>query len=467
VVFTSLDYLLLLLITFSGYWLLPARVGPWLLLAASGVFYAHWSVPFLGLVAASIVVGWGCALGIEAARGRTRGMPPGIWLLLCALLLLGSLAGFKYANLLLDLWVWLGGRPRAPFAIALPLAISFYTFQILGYVVDVGRGQAAERSLLRFGVFVGFFPQLIAGPIVRAHQLLPQLARRAAFDADRVLSGLLLIAYGTVKKTVFADNLGDLVDRVYRPVGTPGGVDVLIATLAFGAQIYCDFSGYTDIARGSGRLLGIELPINFRSPHVARSIADFWRRWHITLSSWLRDYLYVPLGGNRVSRPRLLANLFLTMLLGGLWHGASATFVLWGAYHGLLLVVERVGRDLRGSSGARRHAASQALAWLATFVAVQLGWVLFRAGDLATLVHLGRRVVAAPTEQAAHIGSLDWLPLVLLTYLLHAASGWLRGRPTETAPRLRAWLSAPALAASVVLVLVFGGSSEAFIYFRF
>ena len=288
-VFTSLAYALLLATAFLAYWTLPARLAPYVLLAASIAFYAHWSVPYLALVGASIGVGFTSALAVE--RLRARGAPntraPVVFALLA---LLGLLAWFKYADFILELLSPLLGA-RAQTGIVLPLAISFYTFQILAYVIDVGRGARAERSLLRFSVFVGFFPQLIAGPIVRARQLLPQLEARARFDADRILNGLQLLAYGVVKKTVFADNLSFYVDRVYADPARFGGVDLVGATLAFGAQIYCDFSGYTDIARGSARLLGIELPENFRSPYTAGSLSDFWRRWHISLSTWLRDYL--------------------------------------------------------------------------------------------------------------------------------------------------------------------------------
>jgi D-alanyl-lipoteichoic acid acyltransferase DltB (MBOAT superfamily) len=403
----------------------------------------------------------GFAAGLAVERLRERGAPSARGPVVFALVvLLGLLAYFKYADFVFELLSPVFGA-REPTDIVLPLAISFYTFQILAYVIDVYRGTPAERSPLRFGVFVGFFPQLIAGPIVRARQLLPQLERRARFDADRVLSGLQLLAYGVVKKTVFADNLAFYVDRVYADPARFGGVDVVVATLAFGAQIYCDFSGYTDIARGSARLLGIELPVNFRSPYTAGSVGDFWRRWHITLSTWLRDYLYVPLGGNRLGRPRLYANLLFTMLLGGLWHGASITFVLWGAYHAVLLVVERaLGL---GRPGAQWRVLGAAI----TFVLVQIGWAFFRAGDLATLAAVATSLIEEPLTWRYWSGTTDYAALVVLAYALHALSAWVRAQ--EWTPRL---LASPAvavlsLAASILLVVVFGGSSEAFIYFQF
>jgi D-alanyl-lipoteichoic acid acyltransferase DltB (MBOAT superfamily) len=461
VVFTSLDYALLLSLTFVAHWGLPARWASGVLLAASLLFYAFWSVPFLALLLACVAFGYVAGRLLERERtraGRTRALVTS-----AVVGLLGVLGAFKYSGLALDVWSAFSGAALQPTpVVVLPLAISFYVFQILGYVLDVRRGRPAERSPLRFALFVCFFPQLIAGPIARGHQLLPQLRRRGAFDATRTLHGLQLIAYGVVKKTVFADNLAVYVDGVYASPALAGGVDVVVATLAFGAQIYCDFSGYTDIARGSGRLLGIELPENFRSPYLATSLRDFWRRWHITLSTWLRDYLFIPLGGSRGAASRTAANLLITMVLGGLWHGAGVTFVLWGAYHGLLLVVERglgVGR------GARPMGTRRALGTAITFVAVQVGWLLFRAEDVHTLDSLLGALSARPLATWPTLDTLTYWPLVAAAYVLHAASARVRSWPA--AWRDRVLVAGPALAGCVLLVVIFGGSSNAFIYFQF
>lgn len=327
-VFVSFEYAILLAVVTATYWLLPARFAMASLMVASIVFYASWSVPYLLLVGTSIFIGYVGAIVVE--RQRSRGSRSAM--VLVTLTLLGLLSWFKYADFGLEIWGEISGGPVRVLDIVLPLAISFYTFQILGYVIDVHRGTPAVRSPFRFALFVSFFPQMIAGPIARGSSLIPQLLRRPSFDAIRILRGLELIALGVVKKVVVADSLAVFVDRVYGDPAGAGGLDAMVASLAFGAQIYCDFSGYTDIARGSGRLFGIELPENFRSPYLSGSITEFWRRWHITLSTWLRDYLYIPLGGNRRGRARLYANLLITMGLGGLWHGASATFVLWGLY---------------------------------------------------------------------------------------------------------------------------------------
>lgn len=463
-VFTSLDYALLLALSTLAYWSLPARLAAPVLLVSSLIFYAFWSVPYLALLLACVAIGFAAGRWIEARRARGGGARAVV--ALACVGLLAVLAWFKYSALMASLWDALSGGAHDIAPTVLPLAISFYVFQILGYVIDVQRGRSAEASPLRFALFVSFFPQLIAGPIARASQLLPQLARRAAFDATRTLRGIELIAYGVLKKTVFADNLGVYVDRVYAGPELAGGFDVGVATLAFGAQIYCDFSGYTDIARGSGRLFGIELPENFRSPYVAESLREFWRRWHVTLSTWLRDYLYIPLGGNHGSAGRVAANLLITMTLGGLWHGAGVTFVLWGAYHGLLLVAERV---LRRSAPPLqpRGLPRPSLGMLLTFVLVQAGWLLFRAEDPQTLAALLRALVERPLVTWTPFDTVSYLPLVLGAYALHAASAWARGRDWPSALASRVAVAAPALLVCVLLVAIFGGSSDAFIYFQF
>jgi alginate O-acetyltransferase complex protein AlgI len=464
--FTSIEYGLLLLATFVAYWLLPASLATPVLLVASIVFYASWNAAYLALVLLSASIGYVGGRVIDAARaeptadGRRRVRAV---LAVSVTLLLGLLAYFKYASFLLDVWSAVTGRPHAAFQVVLPLAISFYTFEIVSYLADVHRGGPAERSPWRFLTFVGFFPHLIAGPIIRAHELLPQLIARRAFNAARTIEGLELLTYGLLKKTIFADNLAVVANRVYDDPSKAGGIDVLIATLAFGAQIFADFSGYTDIARGSARLFGIELPINFRAPYLATSITDFWRRWHITLSRWLRDYLYIPLGGNRRRPARVYANLLLTMALGGLWHGASITFVLWGAYHGMLLAGER----FFGRSDSRTSGYGRLPAVLTTFVAVHVGWVIFRAGNWATLSAVVARIVADPLGSNGRLDTATFLPLLALFYVLHALGYVVGPRTWPRDLRTRVAIAAPALAAMIALIVVFGRPSGSFIYFQF
>jgi D-alanyl-lipoteichoic acid acyltransferase DltB (MBOAT superfamily) len=467
-VFTSFDYALLLAATLCAYWLLPARASRLVLAVASLVFYAFWSVPFLALVGASIGTGYAAARFIDTARreGRERSARMGV--AATTVVLIGTLAAFKYGGGLLGWWAERTGATSPALQVVLPLAISFYTFQILAYVIDVNRGGAIERSLLRFSVFVGFFPQLIAGPICRAHELLPQLHLRPRFDPRNVLLGLELLAYGLVKKTVFADNLAVIVDRVYGDPASAGGFDIAIATAAFSVQLYCDFSGYTDIARGSARMLGIELPVNFRSPFVARSITELWgSRWHVTLSSWLRDYLYIPLGGNRRGFPRVCANLFATMVLGGLWHGGTWTFALWGAWHGVFLVAERIWSRMRSASSSSAGQRFNPLGVLYSVLVLNLGFGIFRAGDFETLRALGARVTADPLGVSPLAGSVEYLPLIALFYALHWTVAWLREQPFSATWPGRVAIAAPALAFATVVVVVFGGSSDAFVYFQF
>jgi alginate O-acetyltransferase complex protein AlgI len=380
VLFSSLEFLVLFLPLALAV-ALALRGQPllrWIALT-SVVFYAfagHWwfIVPML----VTTVVDFWVAIAIAREhRPRARG-----WLLAVSLAgNLGMLAYFKYSGLFVrtaaSVLVALGLEESAGasrwFEVILPAGISFYTFQTLAYIIDVWRGQApAERNFVRFAGFVSFFPHLVAGPLTRHHQLIPQLARIAAIGIDpRWREGLLLFAVGLCKKVLIADRLGNLVDPLLAPPLTLDAPRAWLALLGYAFQIYFDFSGYSDMAIGLGRLFGIELPQNFASPYKATSPSDFWRRWHMTLSAWLRDYLYITLGGNRCSPARRRVNVMATMVLGGLWHGAHWTFAAWGTWHGLLLVLHH------GLPAWERMSAF----WQRniTFLVVTLGWVFFRA----------------------------------------------------------------------------------------
>ncbi len=338
---------------------------------------------------------------------------------------IGLLCVFKYLGFFVtevdDFLDSLGlGSPLPLVQIVLPIGISFFTFQAISYVVDVYRGDTRAASLGDVAILQAFFPHLVAGPIVRANELLPQL--RVPRDPRTVLAGpgLFLVAGGLVKKTVVADELARrVVDPVFNDPTAHSGAEVLLAIYGFAAQIYCDFSGYTDMAIGLALLLGYVLPQNFNRPYLALSLQDFWRRWHMTLSRWLRDYLYIPLGGNRHGSRRTYRNLMLTMLLGGLWHGAAWTFVIWGGIHGTALSVERWGRERW--VGFRLPAW---LAWLVTFHVVCLAWVFFRSPDLSTAFEmLGQIGASGPSP-------LVTVPVVFLTVAAIALqalpSGWWR-----------------------------------------
>lgn len=359
------------------------RLRNLLIIAGSWLFYGWWDYRFLFLLIFSGCFDFGVGVILGGTnRPRTRK----IVLQLSILTNLCLLGFFKYYNFFVGSMEELLTQANIPFhpatlAIVLPVGISFYTFQSLGYVIDVYRGQVSPtRSLVQYLAYVSFFPQLVAGPIQRGHDLLPQLERTLTISKEMLAEGLWLILWGMFKKVVMADNLAPLVDMAFDNPAAKGPL-ILAGALAFAFQIYGDFSGYSDIARGLARLLGFELRQNFDLPYFASDVRDFWKRWHITLSTWLRDYLYISLGGNRKGPGRTYLNLMLTMLLGGLWHGAAWNFVLWGGWHGFGLVCHRYWEQHR--SGAKALPI-----WLSTpltFGFVVWGWVLFRATSLAQI----------------------------------------------------------------------------------
>lgn len=348
--FNSLQFLLFLPVVVALYFATPHRFRWALLLLASYYFYAAWRPEYLLLIIASTLVDYLCALRMGRLESRRRRKK---YLVLSLGSNLGLLFGFKYLTFfnestraVFDQLNIFYGVPT--FEILLPVGISFYTFQTLSYTIDVYRGaRPPERHLGIFALYVSFFPQLVAGPIERSTRLLPQFFQHHGFDAGRVQSGLRLILWGFFKKIVIADRLAVYVNAVYANPSAYDGPSLLLATYFFAFQIYCDFSAYSDIAIGSARVMGFELMQNFRRPYFARSIQEFWQRWHISLSTWFRDYVYLPLGGNRVPTWRWYTNLLLVFLVSGLWHGANWTFVVWGALHGTYLVFAIATRDRR------------------------------------------------------------------------------------------------------------------------
>jgi D-alanyl-lipoteichoic acid acyltransferase DltB (MBOAT superfamily) len=466
VLFNSPVFVAFFLVVFSAYWALARweRARVWLLLIASYVFYGAWDARFLALMAFSTLLDYGLALGMERTQSPARRR------LLMGLSLVGNLGllgFFKYCNFFIDqarslLHAFGASGDLSSLDVILPVGISFYTFQTLSYTLDVYRGQLrAERSLPRFALFVAFFPQLVAGPIVRASDFLPQIPRSPRLTAAAFESGLALIAWGLFKKVVIADLLGtEVVDPLWSRPEQFGGLASLLGIYAYALQIYGDFSGYSDCAIGVARLLGFELCENFDAPYRACSPRDFWRRWHISLSTWLRDYLYISLGGNRDGTWRTYRNLILTMLLGGLWHGASWMFVIWGAYHGLLLVLDRLV-DFKFVDGDRPGV------WLRRLVMFQftcLGWVLFRS---LTLDDAG----AVLGSLAAPRGDFRFGPFVLLAMAVGFATQllptslklWIEARFLAIPPLLRG----VAYALGLGLLLTAGSGARPFIYFQF
>jgi D-alanyl-lipoteichoic acid acyltransferase DltB (MBOAT superfamily) len=393
VFFDTPVYVVFLTLVVVVYWRLRWRAQNVLLLVASYIFYGWWDPRFLGLIALSTLVDFFCARQIHATGDAWRRR---VLLMASLAINLGFLATFKYFNFFMDTFasvlqaLGFHDTPARVLAILLPPGISFYTFQEVAYIVDVYRGRIEpSKSLLEYALFISLFPHLIAGPIQRPSHLLPQVQAPRRLDRDKVFDGLLLILSGLFRKTVIADNCALLANAAFSGQFGPTNLAVIaIGTYAFAWQIYGDFSGYSDIARGSAQLLGFHFMVNFRQPYLATSLQDFWRRWHISLSTWLRDYLYIPLGGSRGGERRTYRNLLLTMVIGGLWHGANWTFVVWGAIHGVALACERFVRNLLRlpEPDAREHAGGlwSARAWverIVVFHLVCLAWVFFRAAS--------------------------------------------------------------------------------------
>ncbi len=402
--FSTPEYFLFFVVTLALFYLSPAVLRRPLLLVASYVFYATWNWRFIPLLLTLTAIDYVAAIWIEDRTGRARRFA----LIASVAANLGFLFFFKYLP-----FVSRTVGFTVPFDIVLPLGISFHTFQSISYVVDVYRGQRkAVRKPLDYALFIAFFPQLVAGPIVRAHDFFGDLYAWRYPSGAELKRGFYLVAMGLTKKVALADNFALRSDRYFSNVGAQqGGLETWAGVFAFAMQIFFDFSGYSDMAIGFALLLGFHFPANFRRPYLAISITDFWRRWHISLSSWLRDYLYIPLGGNRRGAVRTYFNLLITMCLGGLWHGANWAFLVWGAYHGSLLALERV----TGLGKVRNHS----LRWLevpravTTFALVCVGWIFFRANNLTDALTVLRRLVPLhgrftmePVLMAGAIGSL-------------------------------------------------------------
>jgi D-alanyl-lipoteichoic acid acyltransferase DltB (MBOAT superfamily) len=469
--FNSYSIVLFLAVTLAAYWSVPARGRAPLLLLAGYVFYGAWDYRFLALLFATTVIDYAAARAIYATPDPWRRK---LFLLTSLGANLGVLGFFKYYNFFVDTFeVFLAqlGIPAhaRTLRIILPLGISFYTFQSMSYTIDVYRRRVQpSRDFVTYAAYVAFFPQLCAGPIERFEHLYPQLARPAVLDLGQVRAGLFLCLQGFVKKVVVADGIAPIVDEVFAALTAHNAGEVLGASLLFTLQIYCDFSGYSDIARGVAYFFGVELTENFRAPLLSRSITEFWRRWHISLSHWLRDYLYIPLGGNRHGQWATYRNLMLTMLLGGLWHGADWKFVVWGGLHGGLLALERA---LFFGSGrgdwpvlSRRNWPLHALAFVYTVLAVTAIFVFFRADSFGDAVDALRVIAGGEGLAAALQPRLFFAAGVVLCF---DAPLRLTGRPAwilEWPLPVRLGVYTTLLAS---LLLLSGSYAQPFIYFAF
>ena len=383
--FNSFVFWIFFVAIISVYWRLNHRHQNLLLLVSSYVFYGYWDWRFLSLIVASTLVDFAVAQKVESNVNRSAKRR---WLLLSVFTNLGLLGFFKYFGFFVEQFALLVeamglNASISTLNIILPVGISFYTFQTLSYTIDVYRGVTKPtRNLLDFGVYVSFFPQLVAGPIERSKDLMPQILKQRKLEKGAFSEGLYHVLFGMFKKIVIADNMAPIVDRVFStPTAELASTEILFGIYAFAIQIYCDFSGYSSIAQGIAKWLGINLSWNFKMPYFSRSPSEFWQRWHITLSSWLRDYLYISLGGNRVGTAKTFRNLVLTMGLGGLWHGAAWTFVMWGLIHGAILVAyqaaENAGLAIKQAKGIGRI-----LGTVIFFHLVCITWIYFRADSL-------------------------------------------------------------------------------------
>lgn len=476
--FNSIDFALFLPIVFGVYWFVLGGRTRWqnlFIVAASYVFYGWWDWRFLSLVFVSSTVDYLVGLGL----GRTRIEQMRKLLLVTSLAVnIGLLGFFKYYNFFADsfsnAFSFLGYRWDATtLHIILPVGISFYTFQTLSYSIDVYRGKLEPtRDAIAFFAFVSFFPQLVAGPIERASHLLPQFYRDRVFEYDQAVDGLRQILWGLFKKVVIADNCAQYVNLIFDNYTNYGGSTLLLGAVLFSLQIYGDFSGYSDIAIGTSRLFGFSLSKNFAFPYFSRDVAEFWRRWHISLSTWFRDYVYIPLGGSRCNRVRQVRNVAVVFLISGLWHGANWTFVIWGAIHAAcLLPLVLIGSNRRNlevvAEGRRLPSPRDLVQMTTTFALVSVAWVFFRAESLGQAFLYLRRMFSlslfSVPEVGPHVFAVAIVAFVIVEWCQRHKAHALQLSGVRI-PRGVRWGSYYALA---LCVLLYAGRGQQFIYFQF
>ena len=481
--FNSIEFFIFFPVVLFSYYALPHRFRWAFLLIASYYFYMSWKPEYAILIMASTVIDYFTGLGI----GTLKNVRAKIALLVLSLSTnLGLLFTFKYFNFFVESLNSAVGLFSNTFHLEtanliLPVGISFYTFQTLSYTIDIYKGeQQPERHFGKFALFVSFFPQLVAGPIERSVNLLPQFGKKITFNYSQVVSGMRLMLWGLFKKMVIADRLALIVNEVYGHHENYAGFQLILGTVFFAFQIYCDFSGYSDIAIGVARTLGFDLMTNFRIPYFSKSIREFWGRWHISLSTWFRDYVYIPLGGNRTSESRWFFNLFITFLISGLWHGANWTFVIWGALHGAYLVAAIVRDKLASSLNVTwlKFNSENLMGRMAnvglTFALVCLGWVFFRADSVSDAFHIIINMTQLSKAQLGvfMFGELlkDELILSFLFLPVLVGTEFLSRKTTieeeiGQLPQLVRWFFYVIFGIFITLFSVFG--SQEFIYFQF
>lgn len=416
--FNSLSFAIFLTIVFIIYWALPHKLRWIVLLTSSIYFYMSWDVKYVLLLLFTTFISYACAIGLERAEEKKKKK---ILMVTAIVAGLGCLFFFKYFNFASEsvaklLNVLTIQVHPVTMKLMLPVGISFYTFQTLGYVIDVYRGEVqAEKNFAKYATFISFFPQLVSGPIGRAKHLLPQILGERKFDYEKATDGLRLMAWGFFKKIVIADTLAVYVDTVYDSLRLYRGFPLLFVAVLYSIQIYCDFAGYSDIAIGTAKLFGIDLMKNFNSPYFSSSVKEFWSRWHISLSTWLRDYVYISLGGNRVSKSRNAFNLMATFLISGLWHGANWTYVFWGGIHGVAQIIEKYlfPRDKK-KSGSK-------IGWwcsvVCTFIFSTFAWIFFRADNISDAFYVIGNMFQGITTPAVYVSQMSYLAIDKLTLL--------------------------------------------------
>lgn len=496
--FNSLQFLIFFPIVVGIYFLIPVKVRYIWLLVASYYFYMGWNAKYALLLLFSTVVTYISGLALAHIKRRFGGEAAGKRAMnLCVAasftLNLGVLFCFKYFDFAVNNLNYVLSKLHITllnpaFDVLLPVGISFFTFQALSYTMDVYRGEiAAEKNFLKYALFVSFFPQLVAGPIERSKNLLKQIERPHIFDARKVCDGVYLMLWGYFLKVVLADRISVVVNKIYGDINQFGGMYVIVATILFGFQIYCDFAGYSTIAMGAAKIMGFELMENFNAPYLARSVSEFWRRWHISLSSWFKDYLYIPLGGSRKGRLRRYINIFVVFSVSGLWHGASWTFVIWGALNAVYQIIGDVTKNLRSKLSQKLALKQNSFAnglvkTLFTFALVDFAWIFFRANNFSHAIQAIRSIFTVFNPWILFDDSLYGLGIsrrsftvMLLGLLLLVVTDIMKYRGICIRQRIMAqdgWFRCTVIAVSVWFILTVGmwgpGYHEAsFIYFQF
>jgi alginate O-acetyltransferase complex protein AlgI len=460
--FNSLLFLIFFLIVTSGYYLFPGKLRWIWLLVASCYFYMYFKPAYILIILFTIIVDYLAGILIENAAGGKRK----VYLLLSLITNIGVLAFYKYFNFIaenINQVLKLSHSPQIPLLhFLLPIGLSFHTFQAMSYTIEVYRGQQkAERHFGIYALYVLFYPQMVAGPIERPQHILPQLHRAHPFSSSKLMTGLFLMAGGLFKKVVVADRLGLFVDPVFAHPHQHSAIELLLATYFFAFQIYCDFSGYSDIAVGAALTLGIELMKNFNMPYLSANIAEFWKRWHISLSTWFRDYLYIPLGGSRVTFLITCGNIMIVFLISGLWHGANWKYLVWGLIHGALLVSYQVMIKLK-----IRLKGFNFFKWFLTFNLVCMAWIFFRCNTVSDGIYIAGKIAGMKslTYSSAGIMSLKeiWYCIIIILVLL--AGEWYLRNAGEFSGRKKA-LTTLALVTACYFLGIFNEAQ--FIYFQF